>query len=128
MALPEWRNILAPASMARIFPAQSKDGADFRQRRRTANPRASSATRRSRRILIEIRQTRGDVARETGYELKRFLDYVRGREREAALAGIERDWSVGRAWFERAHERVVPVLCPCCAHVVPMIIPRCTLD
>ena len=25
MALPEWRNMLAPASMARIFPAQSKN-------------------------------------------------------------------------------------------------------
>ena len=40
------------------------------------------------RILTEIRQTRDDLARETGYDLKRLFDYVREREREAAARGV----------------------------------------
>ncbi len=40
-------------------------------------------------ILTEIRQTRDDLARETGYDLKRLFDYVREREREAALRGVK---------------------------------------
>ena len=39
-------------------------------------------------ILTEIRQTRDDLARETGYDLKRLFDYVREREREAAARGV----------------------------------------
>jgi hypothetical protein len=40
-------------------------------------------------ILAEIRQTRDDLARETGYDLKRLFDYVREREREAAARGVK---------------------------------------
>ena len=40
-------------------------------------------------ILTEIRQTRDDLARETGYDLKRLFDYVREREREAAARGVK---------------------------------------
>ena len=40
-------------------------------------------------ILTEIRQTRDDLARETGYDLKRLFDYVREREREAATRGVK---------------------------------------
>ena len=39
------------------------------------------------KILTEIRQTRDDLARETGYDLKRLFDYV--REREAAARGVK---------------------------------------
>ena len=41
------------------------------------------------KILTEIRQTRDDLARETGYDLKRLFDYVREREREAAVRGVK---------------------------------------
>ena len=41
------------------------------------------------KILTEIRQTRDDLARETGYDLKRLFDYVREREREAAARGVQ---------------------------------------
>ena len=40
-------------------------------------------------ILTEIRQTRDDLARETGYDLQRLFDYVREREREAAARGVK---------------------------------------
>ncbi len=40
-------------------------------------------------ILTEIRQTRDDLARETGYDLKQLFDYVREREREAAASGVK---------------------------------------
>jgi hypothetical protein len=40
-------------------------------------------------ILTEIRLTRDDLARETGYDLKRLFDYIREREREAAARGVE---------------------------------------
>ena len=41
------------------------------------------------KILTEIRQTRDDLARETGYDLQRLFDYVRVREREAAARGVK---------------------------------------
>jgi hypothetical protein len=41
------------------------------------------------KILTEIRRTRDDLARETGYDLKRLFDYVRDREREAAAHGVK---------------------------------------
>ena len=41
------------------------------------------------KILTEIRQTRDNLARETGYDLKRLFDYVREREREAAARGVK---------------------------------------
>jgi hypothetical protein len=40
-------------------------------------------------ILTEIRQTRDDLARDTGYDLKRLFDYVREHEREAAARGVK---------------------------------------
>ena len=40
-------------------------------------------------ILTEIRQTRDDLARETGYDLQRLFDYVRECEREAAASGVK---------------------------------------
>ena len=40
-------------------------------------------------ILNEIRQTRDDLARETGYDLQRLFNYVREREREAAARGVK---------------------------------------
>jgi hypothetical protein len=41
------------------------------------------------KILTEIRQTRDDLARETGYDLKRLFDFIREREREAAARGVK---------------------------------------
>ena len=41
------------------------------------------------KILTEIRQTRDDLARETGHDLKQLFDYVREREREAAARGVK---------------------------------------
>jgi len=41
------------------------------------------------RILTEIRQTREDLARATGYDLKELFDYVCEREREAAARGMK---------------------------------------
>ena len=40
-------------------------------------------------ILTELRQTRDDLARETGYDLNRPFDYGREREREAATHGVK---------------------------------------
>ena len=40
-------------------------------------------------ILKEIRQTRDDLALETGYDLHRLFDYVRERERESAARGAK---------------------------------------
>jgi hypothetical protein len=41
------------------------------------------------KILTEIRQTRDDLARETGYDLQRLFNYIREREREAAARGVK---------------------------------------
>ena len=41
------------------------------------------------KILTEIRQTRDDLARESGYDLRRLFRYVREREREAATRGVK---------------------------------------
>ena len=40
-------------------------------------------------ILTEIRQTRDDLARATGSDLKQLFDFVREREREAAARGVK---------------------------------------
>ena len=40
-------------------------------------------------ILNEIRQTRDDLAREAGYDLKRLFAYVHEREREAIARGVQ---------------------------------------
>jgi hypothetical protein len=44
---------------------------------------------RTNKILAEIRQTRDDLARETGYDVKRLFDYIRERERAAAARGVK---------------------------------------
>ena len=40
-------------------------------------------------ILREIRETRDDLARDTGCDLKRLFDYVRDQERAAAARGVK---------------------------------------
>ena len=40
-------------------------------------------------ILREIRQTRDNLARETGYDLQRLFSYIRERERESAAHGAK---------------------------------------
>jgi hypothetical protein len=40
-------------------------------------------------ILDEIRQTREDLARETGHDLKRLFEYVQGCEQKAAARGMK---------------------------------------
>ena len=40
-------------------------------------------------ILREIRHTRDDLARETGYDLRRLFSYIRERERESAAHGAK---------------------------------------
>ncbi len=40
-------------------------------------------------ILREIRQTRDDIARETGHDLHRLFSYIRKRERESAAHGAK---------------------------------------
>lgn len=41
------------------------------------------------KLLTEIRQTRDDLARETGYDLQQLFAYVREREHEAAVRGVK---------------------------------------
>ena len=41
------------------------------------------------KVLTEIRQTRDNLAHETGYDLQRLFDYVRQRECEAAARGVK---------------------------------------
>ena len=41
------------------------------------------------KILTQIRQTRDDLAHETGYDLQPLFDYVREREREAAARAAQ---------------------------------------
>jgi len=40
-------------------------------------------------ILEEVWWIKDDIARETGYDLKRLFDYVGEREREAAARGVK---------------------------------------
>jgi len=40
-------------------------------------------------ILTEIRRTRDELARETGYDLQQLFDYVRERERESDARGVK---------------------------------------
>ena len=41
------------------------------------------------KLLTEIRSTRDELARETGYDLQQLFAYVREREREAAERGVK---------------------------------------
>lgn len=57
-------------------------------------------------ILTEIRQTRDDLARETGYNLKRLFEYVRERAREMVRALCRR----AQGFKQRARvARVFPI-------------------
>lgn len=39
-------------------------------------------------ILTEIRRTRDELARKSGYDVRKFMDFIREREREAAARGV----------------------------------------
>lgn len=39
-------------------------------------------------ILAEIRATREELARKAGYDVRKFMDSIREREREAAARGV----------------------------------------
>jgi hypothetical protein len=39
-------------------------------------------------ILTEIRATREELARKSGYNVRTFMDFIRQREREAASRGV----------------------------------------
>jgi hypothetical protein len=38
-------------------------------------------------ILTQIRRTRDELARKSGYDVRKFMDFIREREREAAARG-----------------------------------------
>ena len=40
-------------------------------------------------ILTEIRRTRDELARKSGYDVRKFMDFIRKREREAAERGVK---------------------------------------
>jgi hypothetical protein len=40
-------------------------------------------------ILMEIRRTRDELARKSGYDVRKFMDFIREREREAAARGVK---------------------------------------
>ena len=40
-------------------------------------------------ILTEIRRTRDELARKSGYDVRKFMDFIREREREAAARGVK---------------------------------------
>ena len=40
-------------------------------------------------ILAEIRHTRDELARKSGYNVRKFMDFIREREREAAGRGVK---------------------------------------
>ena len=40
-------------------------------------------------ILEEIRKTRDDLARETGYDLNKLFEYIRGEEAKARARGVK---------------------------------------
>lgn len=39
-------------------------------------------------ILREIRATRDEFARKSGYDVRKFMDWIRDRERGAAARGV----------------------------------------
>lgn len=39
-------------------------------------------------ILKEIRATREELARQSGYDVRKFMDFIRERERESAARGV----------------------------------------
>ena len=40
-------------------------------------------------ILTEIRHTRDELARKSGYDVRKFMDFIREREREALARGVK---------------------------------------
>ena len=40
-------------------------------------------------ILTEIRRRRDELARKSGYDVRKFMDFIREREREAAARGVK---------------------------------------
>jgi hypothetical protein len=40
-------------------------------------------------ILTEIRHTRDELARKSGYDVRKFMDFIRERERDAAARGVK---------------------------------------
>ena len=40
-------------------------------------------------ILTEIRRTREELARKSGYDVRKFMDFIREREHEAAARGVK---------------------------------------
>ena len=40
-------------------------------------------------ILTEIRRTRDELARKSGYDVRKFMDFIRERERDAAARGVK---------------------------------------
>ena len=40
-------------------------------------------------ILAEIRRTRDELARQSGYDVRKFMDFIRARERDAAARGVQ---------------------------------------
>ena len=40
-------------------------------------------------ILAEIRRTRDELARKSGHDVRKFMDFIRAREREAAARGVK---------------------------------------
>ncbi len=40
-------------------------------------------------ILAEIRRTRDELARQSGYDVRKLMDRIREREREAVASGVK---------------------------------------
>lgn len=40
-------------------------------------------------ILTEIRRTRDELAARSGYDVRKFMNFIREREREAAARGVK---------------------------------------
>ena len=40
-------------------------------------------------ILTEIRRTRDELARKSGYDVRKFMDFIRESEREALARGVK---------------------------------------
>lgn len=40
-------------------------------------------------ILAEIRRTRDELARRSGYDVRKFMDFIRERERTSAARGVK---------------------------------------
>ena len=50
---------------------------------------ATKKTMQPNPILTEIRRTRDELARKSGYDVRKFMDFIREREHEALARGME---------------------------------------